>query len=345
MLEEGYDEEEVVIDYDQRKLSTLRVICVCTGTVFRSRNLMMEQAAIVVAFWTTFFMSDEAWFPCFQVDSLVHLVQVISTLAVFLLGFYTSNSLMRWWRLRTDGIGNIWGACSELNMLISQAVTRDQQVLSSIRRYARASLMLQFMKHRKQLAHLDLLTERKVLTSEEVLCLMAYKNNLSESMWTWITNIVMNLHKQGLIQSEYMLCLILQSVKKGRSGAALIGAQMGTPLPAQYVHILGLMVKLFNLFAAFAYAVKVGCMRTQYITHFLLTFFPPLLYNSVLIINYKLSKPFEEHVLAFPMARYDRGIERDGRSYVQAGQHVPEWIHVNAAVQGVPVVSPRVQCV
>lgn len=331
------DESENISGYEALTLSTLRVLFLVSGTIFKSNWLIFEQLVIVIVFGSVYYVSCHSklyvgMFSCSDVDGIVNLVNVIGALAVLLLGFYTSNSLNRWWRLRTDGIGSIWGGCSELQMLISRSVTRDEQVLSSIRRYARASLMLQFMRARKQLGDLSLLTERNILFPEEVKCLGSVNSNHSEALWSWITYIVMNLNQQGLISSEYSLWNILQSVKKGRNGAALIGAQQGTPLPVQYVHILGFMVKLFNLFAAWAYAIKVSCIGREVTTHLLLTFFPALLYNSVLLINSKLNEPFADHVLAFPMMRYDRGIENDGRSYVEAGEDPPEWIKSNSPV-------------
>ena len=44
-------------------------------------------------------------------------LQIEATLAAFLLGFYTSLTVSRWWRLRTDGVGNIWSSASQLRAL------------------------------------------------------------------------------------------------------------------------------------------------------------------------------------------------------------------------------------
>jgi hypothetical protein len=202
-----------------------------------------------------------------------------------------------------------------------------------------------------------LLVSRNVLSEEEVKNLKAFNSNLSESLWTWIYAIVMKLHKEGKVKSQYTLWKIIDSVKKGRSGAATIGSQMGTPLPVQYVHILGFMVKLHNMLNAFVYGVKAGCdhiavssaassaeasagfnpvgpfhqpppppMPAELLESFLLACLPPLLYNAILIINGQLANPFAKGRLAFPAAKYDKGIESDGLSYIQAGQNLPEWI-------------------
>merc|ERR1719414_955251 len=109
---------------------------------------------------------------------------MMSSMAAFLLGFFTSLNVARWWRFRTDGIGNVWSATSQLCMFISQYVTRDELVLSSIRRYARASLMLIFMRQRGYIDQLGILATRGLLTTEEVDQLEQWNNNLAESIWT-----------------------------------------------------------------------------------------------------------------------------------------------------------------
>ena len=55
-------------------------------------------------------------------------------------------------------------------------------------------------------------------------------------------------------------------------------------------------------------------------------FFIPLLYNAILLVNASLADPFGGEVNDFPKSKYERGIESDGLSYVQAGEHLPMWM-------------------
>ena len=70
-----------------------------------------------------------------------------------------------------DGIGNIWSATSQLSLFLSQFVTRDKQILEAVRRYARASLAIIFLKRRygaERLSEkLDILISDGILLEDE----------------------------------------------------------------------------------------------------------------------------------------------------------------------------------
>eukprot|EP00439_Symbiodinium_sp_Y106_P030621 s2544_g3.t1 len=240
-----------VVDYDPERLSTIMVLLTWRGTVFRNAILWVEQLLVVGVYIATALivhrgdMRDEE----VQKDA-TGLADKMATLAAFLLGFYTSLTVSRWWRLRTDGIGNIWSATSQLSLFLSQFVTRDKQILEAVRRYARASLAIIFLKRRygaERLSEkLDILISDGILLEDEVEQLRKYNNNLAESIWTWIAHIVADLDKKGKIKGEVMLNFLMERVNLGRSGAALIGAQLGTPIPLPYIHLMGILVKIHN---------------------------------------------------------------------------------------------------
>merc|ERR1712139_100306 len=117
----------------------------------------------------------------------------------------------------------------------------------------------------------------------------------------------------------------------GRKGAALIGAQMSTPIPYPYVHIIGFMVKSYNLVLSVSMGFVMShavhnrnvlemifiCMKVSLMT---------IVYNAVLLMNKALADPFGLDHTDFPMRKYEQGLESDGLSYVAAGNHVPEWL-------------------
>merc|ERR1719247_1450279 len=95
--------------------------------------------------------------------------KIMMMLTALLLTFYTSMAVMRWWNIRTGGVGGIKAATVELEMYICQLVTQDDEVLSAIRRYSRASLILVFLWRRKELDNMkEILTTGDLLTEQEV---------------------------------------------------------------------------------------------------------------------------------------------------------------------------------
>jgi hypothetical protein len=342
-----------VTDYDAQQTSTMSVLFMLTGTVMTNPVLWTEILVVLVIFVipasTLVLMKEKHLDHMVETDGaqLQSFTSLMSGLAAFLLGFYTSLSVGRWWRLRTSGVGNIWSGASQLQLLVSQMATRDAQILSALRRYARASLAIVFIKRSQGAenlkANLTQLSEWGILTEEEVEKLQAYSNNLAESIWTWNVNIVTQLYKKGLIKSDQQYTLILEKALIGRSGAAVIGSQLGTPIPFMYAHLLGFLVKMHNIMLALvmssfaAYAWKKG----EYVPCFQIAgrvFLLPFFYNALLLINEDLADPFAGDTTDFPMSKYESGIEGDGKSYVEAGDHLPDWLakeFANKKIEGV----------
>lgn len=178
--------------------------------------------------------------------------------------------------------------------------------------------------------HLKDLNEAGILTHDEIDSIQKWENNLSESIWTWTYRIIADLHREGLIKSDMLLTLLLEKVNMGRSGAALIGAQMGTPIPLPYVHLVGILVKIHNVLIALSYGYIFGDFSDfgagDKIALVMKIVFVPFLYNSLLLINAELADPFNSDCNDFPLNKYQNGIENDGISYIEAGKNVPAWL-------------------
>jgi len=328
-------QEAHVIDYEPLRLSTIMLFFTWKGTVFRNGILWVEQALVLLLFTlTAWYVKNSTMSDANAEKDAGSLADKMATLAAFLLGFYTSLTVSRWWRLRTDGIGNIWSATSQLSLFLSQFVTKDKETLDAVRRYARASMAIVFLKRKfgaQQLyKKLDTLVDEDILFPDEVNLLRSYNNNLAESIWTWVAHIVADLNEKGKIKGEVMLNFLMERVNLGRGGAALIGAQMGTPIPLPYIHLIGFLVKIHNLILGLSLGFIMGCQWDDNVfARFLLpvkVFCIPLLYNAILLVNAGLADPFNGEVNDFPFKKYELGIEGDGLSYVQAGEHLPAWM-------------------
>lgn len=345
--QEDYDGETVTTMYKALRLSSARVLFARVNNSTSVIILWTEQGLTMSVYFAVFALfyfvlgpaglydpNDEGQ----QVAILENFSQSLTSLAVFLLGLYTNISISRWWRMRTDGVGAISTASAHLALLVSQQVTRDSKVLSALRRYSRASLMLLFMQYRHQLDYPDLLVARKILTVDEVQGIKTLNRDclqsLSETIWTWHACLLNSLHKEG-VMPEGTLWRLLDCVKMGQKGAQLINDQLSTPLPYHYVHILGYMVKMHNAVLAVAMGAKAADLmlvnksdsRFYMIFSCLKVFVPALMYNSVLLINAMLANPFALHALSFPQKKFDSALESEGLGYVEVAAHCPDWIH------------------
>jgi len=333
--EEGYT---TLGGYDVQKLTTMRVFYVYTGTVLESPILWIEMAVIAVVYFLTFTVLMRYRWQGFSAfvgsDTEVRaFISMFSTLIGLLLSFYTSLNIGRWWNMRTCGIENIAQGASKLTILLSQGVTRNVEILSAVRRYAIASLMLFFLKDKDGEERLDKLVEREVLTPEEAKQLASAGESecYPEALWVWLANIVSQCNQAGLVKGPPHYCALLSAVEVGRSGAAVIKAFLGTPIPMGYVHLLGLMVKLHNVILALLMALvsvkhagrydSVSTARAVF-----RCFFMPFLYNSILIINDELTDPFGHDMSDFPAHVMCRRLNSDLYSFVEMGDNLPDWI-------------------
>lgn len=334
-----------VVDYEPSKLSTFRAFFAVSGTVLEDPVLFTEQAILTAIFFAcaapvyySFHsksenagMSVNHWLDS-QEAKMRAFSTIMTTLAAFLLSFYTSITVNRWWTIRTQGVGAIKAAAMELEMFVHQLVTEDEQVLSAIRRYARASLCLIFLWRRGTLGNMkEELTSRGILFEEECDKLAEWNHNLHESIWMWEAAIISMLHDEGKIKNPPFLCFLLGRVSQGRTGVQVIATHLSVKVPMQYVHLLGFLVKMHNLVIAVLMGILFGAaVRDAQVIIccqlFGRTLVMPLLFNAILLINAELSDPFDGGNADFPASKYDKAIENDAKAKISAANNLPAFI-------------------
>lgn len=349
---------EVMTDYEPLKFSSFRVLTSVKGTILENPVLLIEQALITIIFAMCalpvyiYFntkaesvgaddMSMRKWLDS-QETRMREFAMIMTILASLLLSFYTGMSVSRWWVIRTAGVGGIKAAAMELEMLVSQMVTQEPLVLEAIRRYARSSLILVFMWRQKKLGpnipkdkaivNCQVLVAHGLLSEGEVVQLANWNHCLHETIWAWQSALVAMLHQEGKIRSDMLLKTLLERVSDGRNAVQCIHTHLAVKIPMQYVHLLGLLVKLHNLVlciimgSLFGAAVRSGeiiiCAQLFGRTTIL-----PLLFNAILLINAELSDPFDGSVSTdFPGGAYSNGLEADANAIIMASQHQPDWM-------------------
>ena len=328
--------------YDPAPLLTLRSLIHTTATVFNNIHLWVEQLFLLIIFLGWLFVAvlvpqDPRYGGGLAVSSnekskdVADFCEKMATMAAFMLSFFTSLNVARWWRLRTQGVGEIWAASSLLTMHVGQMVTKDEHLLNSIRRYARTSLMLVFMKQRGYGKDFHILVNRGLITREEMSLMKKIRFNHAEVMWVWVEQIILMLKRTGSIETEYMLLFFLRIVQQGRDGTALCQGQLGTPIPMQYTHFIGILVKLHNLAVT---VLMASIFAGELLNHQQILWLSllarvavfPLLYNAILLLNEEIMNPFSGDLIDFPMQKYDRSLEEDGLGYEDAARNLPAWL-------------------
>jgi len=346
---EGFSNADSLVDYEPLKLSSFRVFWSTRATVLRDPVLLMEQLIITLFFLSSacpvyYFFGEEVasnrqgdlsvrrWLSA-QEGKMRQFAMIMSNLAAFLLSFYTSISVARWWAMRTGGVGGIKAATVDLEWLLYQNVTKEEQVLSAVRRYGRTSLMLIFLWRMGNLGEMkEYLVKHGLLFEHEADQLLKWNHCLHETIWAWQGAIVTMLYKEKKIKSDQMFSLLLEKCMEGRSAVQLVHTHLAVRIPMQYVHVLGLLVKMHNFVLAFIMgALFAAALRSHEtiicVQVFARTCILPFLFNAILLINAELSDPFNGCITDFPGMCYQSALENDCKGFISATQNMPEWLN------------------
>jgi len=343
-------QEECLVDYEPLKLSSFRVFFLSKGTIIKNPVLHAEQFLISFIFVACavpvyiYFKSEVdsenkgdaislRKFIREQEGKMRAFAMIMTGLAAFLLSFYTSIIVSRWWTMRTAGVGAIKAATVDLELLLYQCVTQEERVLSAVRRYGRTSLLLIFLWRRQEMANVkQILMGHGLLDEHECDQLLKWnKHVLHETIWAWQTGIITKLHRQGQIKSDQLYAMLLEKCTDGRAAAQCIHTHLAVRVPMQYVHLLGLLVKMHNFILAVIMGLLFGAAIRN--GHYVLcvqlfgrTLILPFLFNAILLINCDLSDPFESGEADFPGEVYQAGLEKDCVGIISATQNMPAWL-------------------
>jgi hypothetical protein len=351
------DSGYAITDYTPEKLSTVRVFCVCKGTVLTDTVLFFEQFLITVLFATAaitvyFMFKDEVkveshkpgdhtsldeWLKS-QEPRMRQFAQIMTTLAAFLLTFYTTMSVNRWWAIRSQGVGGIKAATVALVWNMQQICPEDKEVLEAISRYGRASLKLIYLWRRSEgpiteetLKPIWNLEAKKLLTEDEARLLLQWNHNLHETIWAWQMGIVKMMYAEGRIPTDQMLRSLISYCEAGRQAVQIVHTHVAVKIPMQYVHLLGLLVKMHNFVLALIMGILFGaayCGGEWLICAQLFgrTLILPFLFNAILLINAELSDPFDGGISDFPDGGYIGNLGKDCQGIMDASNKLPSWI-------------------
>lgn len=345
--EQGRPPPQQLLRYDDQYASSVLSLVQLRGTVFASWSIWLHSlgnftlAAIVCAI---------VFFSCrrpelINVDRVCEIVEYSSIFVGFLLVFYLSLAVRRWWAMRTDTLGGLWNAVGDLSMLLAAHLPHENsaELKQLVLRYSLASFELMFMQAQGTDGVLGGLVRQKLLTDDE-------KRKLEElvskpqAMWVWIAGIFQRLAERGKLSSRFLvvaynICSRARaSVGRGRGAFTYLDTQ----LPFPYVHLLSVLVHLNNLAIAgkcgILSAVAIwnlraseskskgkGCIAdSEHIQVLLLqvvfVLLAPALCHAVLAEVAGLGDPFGDRFQDFPRRAYHIWMRSECEALLAAGE-------------------------
>eukprot|EP01084_Bolivina_argentea_P315759 547162_1 len=361
-----------IAKYNDSLLNSPFKICRCfPGSfcyyLYHKRGLIFEQLFYVLLFLSIVFWTSMNKYNI--IPKVIISTNSMGTLVAFFLGLYVSLSVARWWRLRTDGIGNIWSATSGMATLLGPVyemyrddLYRDTKInvdvrknklkrmlihLKKIQRYCQCSLALVFSANGQAGFTRNELVTRGIMSKAEHDSIFPTKNkkgipgSYQEYMWSLVSREIMILrHEFKKLVDDALARTLHEQVLKGRSGAGLIAAQLGTQLPLTYAHGVTLMAKAYNGIMCVTSAIEfvhiwtqdlrdanpekyTGLTTTQIIDEASIFFTWNVIISCLallvkttsismlLVLCQKISNPFDNDIIAYPGLKYVKWIYLD----------------------------------
>jgi len=289
-----------------------------------------------------------------KIDSdknMMHLTTVttyVTALLGFMIGFFVTQSLTRWWSVREKGIGHMWNQINNINLFLAVRLTHpdDQHLKETTLRLCLLIHRLLYMEAQKCDTEDDMFRLIKVglLTSEENEKLRGQAGK-AQCVVVWLDRFLhVMVMGQGKVNNKEIRQLDLLCAHL-RDSIGTTFAYVYTQLPFQYVHLLSLSILVSNLLVAVKCGVAIG--RTvspdtpnDYVytaVQIFQVFFVPFSYHAFVRMCEGLSNPIGDDFGDLPGYAFHCQIRNECTSLHRAGEDLPtglqklpegiEWQH------------------
>eukprot|EP00308_Calcidiscus_leptoporus_P008578 CAMPEP_0119361346 /NCGR_PEP_ID=MMETSP1334-20130426/8675_1 /TAXON_ID=127549 /ORGANISM="Calcidiscus leptoporus, Strain RCC1130" /LENGTH=460 /DNA_ID=CAMNT_0007376333 /DNA_START=51 /DNA_END=1433 /DNA_ORIENTATION=- len=221
------------------------------------------------------FAALSLWFDDSTVLTVASLNATVSSGLFFLLGPFVTLCLSRWWSMRMDLLGGVWGAIADINLYAGlwfrSGSKADREARALILRYGLAAHNLLYKEARGEGGSgLDELVQKGVLHAHEAAILKPLPSK-TQMVFSWLLHFwerALREDRGGLGTSPIphactQAPLVLKRCMDGRGAAGGALALVFTQLPFPYVHLLSLLVSLACLVNAVVEGAHMGYVLSR----------------------------------------------------------------------------------
>lgn len=251
--------DKQILRYESRDLSKFASFFTLRGTVFSTRFMWIQVVLFLVLYhgWAML-----VWGIFVAIYGTGHTTGVINVYASndsflfvtglmsFMIALYVSNTLTRWWTMRTSGEGAFWAAFNNVCIVLAAhwnhagTVNDDGDNMkhkATVIRYGLLAHKLIFLKARG-INNLTSLIDEGLLTPDEVAFLNG-RPAKAKIVWMWLLRYANHLQKTGIVSDCSQSLSDVISV--GTIGIECIFTHLDTQLPLVYCHTIALLVKVY----------------------------------------------------------------------------------------------------
>lgn len=284
------------------------------GTLFTMDNSLILFMIFVMASFITVFVVVNNLIEAGETIETVPLERLTANMnkvVPFVLGLYISLALQRWWAIRNDGLGVIFDAIIDLQMVVSCVMhpERHKPVRTLIMKWSFASIFL-LLKAVRGKSDLNDMLYKGLLSEQELKALLAVEDlhGRTAILWVWVLRLCHESFSEAVGPMPYSIqcAKVAEICMSASSGFSCIDMHLRTALPFVYVHLITLLVDINTIFfiaktaVVSAVAFQKGDFQ-RFGVEIVCCLMVPTLYRGLLCLSYAVFDPFGDDVLDFPV--------------------------------------------
>mmetsp|Transcript_84986 Transcript_84986/g.237374 ORF Transcript_84986/g.237374 Transcript_84986/m.237374 type:complete len:262 (-) Transcript_84986:347-1132(-) len=255
-----------------------------------------------------------------------------------MVSMFVTTLFGRWWSIRKDGVGGLWGAIDDLMLILSIQLPgkEHREVKERILRLGLLSHRLIYAQAQGMESREDLqkFSDVGLLTIEE-LEILSKETAKAQVVWVWIGQVIHQLAlKDKLPFRDLVLPKLNELCVKARGSIGIIFSYTDTQVPFAYVHLLVLSIILSNSLIAVKCGLAIGFaagdhsdINTVPMIKIVVQVFQlaviPFLYHAFVHMGLELANPLGFDYMCFPGYSYHVWMRNENMSFVRAGERTP----------------------
>ena len=267
-------------------------------------------------------------------QALKSLNDCITSGLFFILGPYVALSVSRWWTVRREGVGGLWGATDDLSMYacawFHRKTIADRAARALIVRYGLLSLALLFKQARGEEDQLDDLVTSGLLLEREAAALQPLSSK-PLVVWAWMSRfwsqaLAGELATTPIVHAPQLAPIVMRRIADARGACGTALAFIDTQQPFPYVHLLAIMTDLALAVNAATCGLQAGRdlndSDTQYhevplllLTAWLRVAVVVVIFNGLLAVGSELDNPLGDDPADLPALAFQVWMKKECESF------------------------------
>lgn len=269
-------------------------------------------------------------------EALSSLNNVLSNGVFFILGPYVATAVTRWWQVRRDGVGGLWGAIDDLASWSAswfcERTIADRAARALVIRLGLLSHALLYKEARGEAEDLEDLLSAGILLEHEARALQPLASK-PLVVWAWMTHfwtraLASRLDTSPIPHAAQLAPMIHTKCMQGRGAIGLALAYVDTQQPFTYLHLLSTITDVALALNSAAVGVQAGryltaaperLLQAEVPLHLLCAFVRVasfvLISSGLLSIGVQMDNPMGDDPGDFPALAHQVYIKRECESF------------------------------